>query len=807
MATSYTSILKLALPATGELAGTWGDVVNQNITSMIEEAIAGLAVVDTWSGASATLTVVNGTTSQSRAAILELGGAPGAAATVICPDATKIYIVRNGVSGGFAATIKTSAGTGVTIPNGKVAAVYCDGVNVKAATEFFSTVDIDGGTIDGTTIGATSASTGAFTTLSSTSTTTLNGTTIPASKTLVTTVDTQTLTNKTLTAPVISTISNTGTLTLPTSTDTLVGRATTDTLTNKTLTSPTITGTGTAAFGNLSYTGTLTGSTGILNIGSGQIYKDASGNVGIGTTSPSAKLDLVSSTTLVSMAVEGNGTNFAGLLSGGIEPTVFYKSTSSLRFGTATDKVGGGYTERMRITSAGNVGIGTTAPLARFEVAGDSSTAYSTSKSIETRGAITVRNPSNTAGTFSSIDIQAGTNAAASASISVINDAGTSNTNSTLTFALRDSTTNVIERMRITSTGNVGIGTAAPVARLNVSHADASIPDVIFTNTVASSSAGGAVLILQNIDGAANASGDRLATLIFRGAGDASNTVVTGARISAFAEANFTASSSPTNLRFETTPTGSTATSERMRITSAGNVGIGTSSPTERLSLTDGAFTIVSGGVTSLFAHASSTAFYGTTSNHPVRFATNNTERARIDASGNLLVGKTGLTDTGAGFALAGTGAAETGLVYFARSGGLVMSLNRITNTGEVVRFASSGTVVGTISVTGSATSYNTSSDQRLKENITDAPSASESIDAIQIRSFDWKADGSHQKYGVIAQELEAIAPEAVSKGDKEDDMWGVDYSKLVPMMVKAMQEQQAQIEQLRAEIETLKGE
>jgi hypothetical protein len=59
--------------------------------------------------------------------------------------------------------------------------------------------------------------------------------------------DTQTLTNKTLTSPIISTISNTGTITLPTSTDTLVGRATTDTLTNKTLTAPTLTGTVTAS--------------------------------------------------------------------------------------------------------------------------------------------------------------------------------------------------------------------------------------------------------------------------------------------------------------------------------------------------------------------------------------------------------------------------------------------------------------------------------------------------------------------------------------------------------------------------------
>jgi hypothetical protein len=107
--------------------------------------------------------------------------------------------------------------------------LYIDG------TAYLDAVDIDSGNIDGTAIGASSASTGAFTTLSSSSTTTLHGTTIPASKTLVTTDDTQTLTNKTLTTPIISSISNTGTLTLPTATDTLVGRATTDTLTNKTI--------------------------------------------------------------------------------------------------------------------------------------------------------------------------------------------------------------------------------------------------------------------------------------------------------------------------------------------------------------------------------------------------------------------------------------------------------------------------------------------------------------------------------------------------------------------------------------------
>jgi hypothetical protein len=78
-------------------------------------------------------------------------------------------------------------------------------------------------------------------------------------------------------------------------------------------------------------------------------------------------------------------------------------------------------------------------------------------------------------------------------------------------------------------------------------------------------------------------------------------------------------------------------------------------------------------------------------------------------------------------------------------------------------------------------------SDVRLKENIVDAPAGN--IDAIRVRSFDWKADGLHQTYGMVAQELVDVAPEAVSQGETEDDTWGVDYSKLVPMLVKEIQD------------------
>jgi hypothetical protein len=78
-----------------------------------------------------------------------------------------------------------------------------------------------------------------------------------------------------------------------------------------------------------------------------------------------------------------------------------------------------------------------------------------------------------------------------------------------------------------------------------------------------------------------------------------------------------------------------------------------------------------------------------------------------------------------------------------------------------------------------------------------DAPSASEDIDAIQVRSFDWKVGGEHQKYGMIAQELLKVAPDAVSQGENPDDMMGVDYSKLVPMLIKEIQSLRNRVAQL----------
>jgi len=152
MTTQYTPILKLALPVQGELSGTWGDVVNDNITSMIEQAIAGRSVVNTWSGNSHTLTTANGTTAEARAAMLSLtdtGTQLSAAGTVVCPALSKTYIVKNGA--GQVITVKTASGSGIAIPNGKTMLVYCDGTNVLEGVDHVVTLSAGTLTITGLT--------------------------------------------------------------------------------------------------------------------------------------------------------------------------------------------------------------------------------------------------------------------------------------------------------------------------------------------------------------------------------------------------------------------------------------------------------------------------------------------------------------------------------------------------------------------------------------------------------------------------------------------------------------------------------
>jgi hypothetical protein len=136
MPSSYTTSLKLVLPVTGELTGTWGDVTNQGLTELVDAAIAGTSSI-TMADANYTLSSIDGTADEARKMFVVATGALTAARNIVCPTVSKLYFVANNTTGGFAVTLKTSAGTGISIPNGAAMVLYCNGTNViNAITNF-----------------------------------------------------------------------------------------------------------------------------------------------------------------------------------------------------------------------------------------------------------------------------------------------------------------------------------------------------------------------------------------------------------------------------------------------------------------------------------------------------------------------------------------------------------------------------------------------------------------------------------------------------------------------------------------------
>jgi hypothetical protein len=182
----------------------------------------------------------------------------------------------------------------------------------------------------------------------------------------------------------------------------------------------------------------------------------------------------------------------------------------------------------------------------------------------------------------------------------------------------------------------------------------------------------------------------------------------------------------------------------------------------------------------------------GSITNVPLLLLSNSTERARLTAGGDLLVGTTTAGGQG-GLTVYPNGSATSVQLSWKRAAGATASNGAV--------FFTDATVVGTISYNDTATAYNTSSDRRLKENIAPADDSGAVIDAIQIVKHDWKS-GGHTRFGVIAQDLNAVAPEAVKMGDdgqEVTDTWGVDYSKLVPMLVKEVQSLRKRVAELEA--------
>lgn len=130
MAINYTSLLGLAQPVTGTESGTWGTVVNDEITALVEQAVAGGTTIDVTSG-NVTLTSTNGVSNQARNAVLLVTGTPGTSRNIVAPSSSKVYIVRNGSNSSV--VLKGSATTGVTIPTGVEALCFWNGSDFEIA--------------------------------------------------------------------------------------------------------------------------------------------------------------------------------------------------------------------------------------------------------------------------------------------------------------------------------------------------------------------------------------------------------------------------------------------------------------------------------------------------------------------------------------------------------------------------------------------------------------------------------------------------------------------------------------------------
>jgi hypothetical protein len=269
---------------------------------------------------------------------------------------------------------------------------------------------------------------------------------------------------------------------------------------------------------------------------------------------------------------------------------------------------------------------------------------------------------------------------------------------------------------------------------------------------------------------------------------------------------------------------GSTPT-EAMRITSAGYVGIGTASPNYKLEVSGNGtgvnsrigVTNTATGSTTEFGNDANGGFMATSGAFNNLFYTNGTERMRVKSTGAVVVGKT--TESGMatgssvnmGICLNDSG--NPGILTIQENTDANMYFSKASgySSGIYVRFYVTGTQVGKIESNGSSTSYVTSSDYRLKENIAPMTGALAKVALLKPVTYKWKDNGSASE-GFIAHELQEVCPDAVSgekdavNKDGDIEPQGVDTSFLVATLTAAIQEQQAIIENLKSRIEVLEA-
>jgi hypothetical protein len=768
MASTYTTGFGIEKIGSGEQSGAWGTTTNHNLD--ILDRIASYKAV-ALSGTTHTLTVREASPGSGTEnlqdgmyRVIKFTGALGGNNTVtIAPNTAPAYFIfenattDSGSSGPYSVILTQGSGANITIQNGKNAIVYCDGAGsgaavVNALSDLqIATLEVTGaaaidGALTAAAITATTVTTSGIVSVDDTTTSTsgttgsihtdgglgVAGTAFVAGTAKIVGVTTHgddvvsdtDSTDDLGTTGVrwanlfVDAITATDQVTATGFTGTLDGILGSGTPAAATVTTAGIGMTPVANYGILQVGSAVTSA---LGVGGLQAYVAGTnsalgqnGNVSIVTTDGQAA-NIGGSIGLGGKFVASGLSVLFAHIAGRKENGTDNNSAGYLQF--ATQPNGGTPTERARITSAGLLGLGTTAPSARIDsTQNQAALSYLLDTNNTTHGGGSIwrmitRNIANSGTT--SVDFYKPTGSGFNL---LNNDTHASNFTA---FGLGG-----VERMRITPTG-VGIGTTSGGAKLSVYAGNIGVDgngsanqfygaagNVAGTNTT-----GGVLTVLGH---SPNATGDLAAPPY-----DGTNFVgAAGLMARGFSESSQYRGS----LEFFTKTASAANATSRMLITHDGSVVIGP---------TNGTVTLAPGGA----------------------------------GGGSILV-----------FSKPNTGATNVVLNYYG------------------------STYVGGINMDNTSTAFLTSSDERLKENITDSPSSIESIIDIKIRSFDWINDSSSQIYGIIAQEVKLIAPECVSEGQTPEDTWGVDYSKLTPRLIKAIQEQQATIEALTARITALEG-
>jgi len=352
--------------------------------------------------------------------------------------------------------------------------------------------------------------------------------------------------------------------------------------------------------------------------------------------------------------------------------------------------------------------------------------------------------------------------------------------------------TGATERVRITNNGDMRIGISTT--------AITGIGSDSRKNMVVGSTTGGEIVSYRADNQVA--SGDFIGAFLF---GHDDNTGTEDHFAGVWAKA--TSSAGLMDIHFAGGITNYETDTPQMTLDSSGNLGIGTNSPSPDYG-SDVALEIKGASSPGLVINDTGQADkYGIhADSNDLKITYGTGALATFQNDGNVLIGKTSASDSTDGIWLDGSGR-----LFSTNTSNYAAQFRRNGSNGVLIHFYNDNSAAGNISISGTTTSYNTSSDYRLKTDVQQITGASERVQALNPVNFEWIADGTRVD-GFLAHEAQAVVPEAITgekdavDADGNAVMQGIDQSKMVPLLTAALQEALTKIDNLETRLTALEG-